>query len=120
MRRLSAPGRGAEIRFFQACLEEGPGILGRALDQAGRTIADFRRVFVHQVSLPYLRDFARVSGTDLRKVEVTVPSYGNMAAASLPVAFALAQARGEVEPGDEVLFVGLASGLSVGVVMMRL
>jgi acyl-CoA:acyl-CoA alkyltransferase len=111
-------GDGALLR--QACLEEGPAILARALRQADRTLSDFRRVFVHQVSLPYLRDFARVSGADLQRIEQTVTCYGNMAAASLPVAFALAQARGAVEPGDEVLFVGLASGLSIGVLMMRL
>lgn len=111
-------GDGALLRA--ACLEEGPVILSRALREAGMTISDFRRVFVHQVSLPYLRDFARVSGADLQRIELTVPCYGNMAAASLPVAFALAEARGAVARGDDVLFVGLASGLSIGVLMMRL
>ena len=111
-------GDGALLR--EACLEEGPAILCRALRAGGMAMGDFRRVFVHQVSLPYLRDFARVSGADLDRIELTLPSYGNMAAASLPVALALAVERGAVAAGDDVLLLGLASGLSIGVLMMRL
>jgi 3-oxoacyl-(acyl-carrier-protein) synthase III len=111
-------GDGALLR--EACLTEGPHILARALREAGRGIDDFRRLFVHQVSMPYLRDFTRVSGARLDQIELTIPCYGNMAAASLPVALALAQTRRAVGPGDDVLLVGLASGLSIGVLMMRL
>jgi 3-oxoacyl-[acyl-carrier-protein] synthase-3 len=111
-------GDGALLR--EACLAEGPAILSRALREAGMAIGDFRRLFVHQVSVPYLRDFAEVSGAPFDQIELTLPCYGNMAAASLPVALAQAQERGAVGPGDDVLLFGLASGLSIGALMMRL
>jgi len=111
-------GDGASLRA--AFLDEGPAILRRAFRAAGRRPADFARLFVHQASLGYLRDFASGSGADFDRIEVTVPGFGNMAAASLPVALSGAEERGAVAAGDEVVFIGLASGLSIGVMMMRL
>jgi 3-oxoacyl-[acyl-carrier-protein] synthase III len=42
-----------------------------------------------------------------------------MASASLPVAYSLAQARGAIKRGDRVMWLGLASGISVGLMMME-
>jgi 3-oxoacyl-[acyl-carrier-protein] synthase III len=49
-----------------------------------------------------------------------VVELGNMAAASIPVAFALEQDSGALAPGDRVMWVGMASGISVGVFMIEL
>ena len=52
------------------------------------------------------------------KIVVTLPCLGNLAAASLPVAFARAWDEGRVRPGDRVMWIGLAAGISVGIVLM--
>lgn len=111
-------GDGSLLR--EACLREGPAIMQRFMTESGHRYEDFARIFVHQVSVPYLREFAEQSGAPFDRIEMTLPRLGNMAAASLPVAFALAQERGAVGPGDKVLWVGMASGLSIGAMMMEL
>ena len=56
----------------------------------------------------------------MNKLVVTLPALGNMASASMPVQLALAEARGDVRSGDLVAWVGMASGISLGVMLMEL
>lgn len=100
--------------------ELGLPFLRNALRDAEVRFDDFDRIFVHQVSLPYLKDMLAESGIPLDKVEITVTSLGNMAAATLPVAMAQAMERGAIRSGDRVMCLGLASGVSIGVLMMDL
>lgn len=109
-------GDGAGLRDAFAAL--GPEILHRALRDTGTTLDDYAAVLVHQVTLPYLRQFARATGIPERQIVVTLPRLGNLAAASLPVAFAHASDAGRIRPGDRVIWIGLAAGISVGVVLM--
>ncbi len=112
--------RANSARLKEVFYEVGPPSLQRAMRDTGLTYADFRRIFVHQVSLPYLRDTLAVSGIPADLVELTVVNLGNMAAASIPVAMAQAMERGAVGPGDRVMCLGLASGISIGIVMIDL
>ena len=109
-------GDGAALKA--AFAELGPDILHRALRETGTTFDDYAAILVHQVSLPYLRDFARATAIPSHKIVVTLPCLGNLAAASLPVAFARAWDEGRVRPGDRVMWIGLAAGISVGIVLM--
>lgn len=104
----------------RAFRELGLPFLRNALHKARVSYEDFRRIFVHQVSLPYLNDMLAESGIPVDRVEVTVEDLGNIAAASIPVGMARAWDRGAIGPGDRVLCLGLASGISIGVVMMDL
>ena len=104
----------------RAFRELGLPFLRRATQKAGVDYLDFRRIFVHQVSLPYLHDMLTESGIPVDRVEITVENLGNSAAASIPVAMAQAWKQGEIGPGDRVMCLGLASGISIGVVMMDL
>ena len=49
-----------------------------------------------------------------------MPEIGNVASATLPLQLARAMEQNLVAPGDEVLFVGLGGGLSLGTVFARL
>ena len=95
----------------------GPALIEQALRATGTTFADFARILVHQVSMPFLHDFIERTKIPLERIELTLPHLGNMASASLPVAYAQAEARGALVPGDKVLWVGMASGISLGVIM---
>lgn len=112
--------RGDGARLKNAFLECGTPILARMIDDSGIRLDEFRRIFVHQVSVPYLEEMLDATGLPRDRTECTVADYGNMASASLPVGFALAVARGAVRPGDRVMWIGLASGISIGVIMMDL
>ena len=112
--------RGDGARLKNAFLKCGTPILARMIDDSGVRLDEFRRIFVHQVSVPYLEEMLDATGLPRDRIECTVADYGNMASASLPVGFALAVARGAVRPGDRVMWIGLASGISIGVLMMDL
>ena len=102
----------------RAFMDLGPKILCGMLRDAGVTLGEFDRILVHQPTLPYLDELLRITGTSIDRVEETVAEFGNMAAASLPVAHARAVARGAIASGDRVLWLGLASGISVGTMMI--
>lgn len=107
-------------RLKQVFNDAGLPILRLAMQDAGLTFADFRRIFLHQVSVPYLHDMLARTGIPEHLVEMTVVNQGNMAAASIPFAMAQAIERGAVGPGDRVMCLGLASGISIGIVMADL
>ncbi|MEP6620581.1 MAG: 3-oxoacyl-[acyl-carrier-protein] synthase III C-terminal domain-containing protein [bacterium] len=108
---------GARLR--QAFLDLGPVVVSRMMCEANVAFSDFSRIFIHQATVPYLDDLLEVTGIPVDLVEHTIGEFGNMAAASLPVAFARAQARGAFSRGDRVMLLGLASGISVGAMMIN-
>lgn len=112
--------RANSSRLKLAFREIGLPFLQQALCDANVRFDDFERIFVHQVSLPYLNDMLAESGIPVDKVEITVADFGNMAAATLPVALARAIERGAINRGDRVMCLGLASGISIGILMMDL
>ncbi|SHF08077.1 3-oxoacyl-ACP synthase III family protein [Streptoalloteichus hindustanus] len=85
----------------------------------GFAMADFAAVCVHQAALPYLPTFCERVGIPLERTVVTIADHGNVGAASLPLQLALAVESGRVRRGDPVALVGLASGLSLGAVVLR-
>jgi len=122
----SAHPRGDQFSYFRsdgtalrdAFVENGAGILERALAVTGTSFGDYSRILVHQVAMPFLKVFIDVTGVPAEKVEVTLPELGNIASTTLPVAFAQSVARNALQPGDNVLWIGLASGISLGVMCM--
>jgi 3-oxoacyl-[acyl-carrier-protein] synthase III len=108
---------GDAARLKDAFAELGPSVIQEALAATGTTFDDYRRILVHQVSVPFLRAFVKATGVPSDRIEMTLPMLGNMAAASLPVGFAQAEQRGAIQSGDRVMWIGLAGGISVGVLL---
>ncbi|MGB7342256.1 MAG: ketoacyl-ACP synthase III [Phototrophicaceae bacterium] len=111
--------RGNSDRLREAFEVIGASLLDCALQETGLTYADFQRVMVHQVTMSFLDLYLSRTGIPRDKVEITLPTHGNMAAASMGVAFAQAVERGAIQRGDHVLFTGLAGGVSLGVMMVQ-
>jgi 3-oxoacyl-[acyl-carrier-protein] synthase-3 len=109
-------GAGLQAAF----LELGPEPLTRLLDEQGMRVTDFDLVAIHQVALPYLPPiFERLGVPDDRTV-ITIADYGNIASATLPLQLRLARERGMVGPGSLALLIGLAGGISLGLMVVRL
>jgi 3-oxoacyl-[acyl-carrier-protein] synthase III len=90
------------------------------LRETGYTMDDFDLVAIHQVALPYLAPvFERLGVRDDRTI-ITVAEHGNIASATLPLQLRLARERGMVGPGSLVLMIGLAGGISLGLMAVRL
>ena len=110
-------GDGTKLRdTFQAI---GPGIVQRALAATATTLDDYDAFLVHQVTMPFLHVLLEITGIPLDRTIVTLPDLGNMAAATLPVQYALARGRGDLVPGDRVFALGLAGGVSLGVLTLE-
>jgi 3-oxoacyl-[acyl-carrier-protein] synthase-3 len=89
----------------------GVGLLERVNHRLGLRFDDYARVLVHQVTMPYLHRFVELAGVPAGKLEITVPSLGNLASATLGVQ--LARVRPSLSAGDRVLLIGLGGGVSL-------
>ncbi|MBB6346853.1 3-oxoacyl-[acyl-carrier-protein] synthase-3 [Nonomuraea muscovyensis] len=94
-------------------------VFHKLLSDLGLTWDDFAAICVHQASLPGLWKFCEQAGIPPGKVVVTIARHGNLVAATLPAQLAHAVGAGRVRRGDLVAMVGLASGFSAGVVVVR-
>jgi len=75
--------------------------------------------FVHQVAELYLDKLSKDLRIPMLKIEVTIKEYGNMASASMPLALSLCLQDEKPLPGSLGLFIGLAGGISIGLVLIR-
>src|SRR5690606_16230287 len=100
----------------QAVLARAPGPVLELLRERGVAWSHFALVATHQVALPYLPPiFERLGVPDDRTV-ITVAEHGNLASVTLPLQLHLARERGMLHPGSRVLLIGLAGGISLGLV----
>jgi 3-oxoacyl-[acyl-carrier-protein] synthase-3 len=102
---------------------EGPDIFRRAvrgmsrasaavLKQCGVAPDEVDLVVPHQANLRIIEAVVERSGIPMDKVMLTVERYGNMSAATVPVALAEALEQGRVAPGALVLMPAFGAGLT--------
>lgn len=120
--------RDADLSYFdmdgaalqRAFLELGPDPVLALLAKNGLGWDDFDLVAIHQVALPYLPPiFDRLGVTDSKSV-ITITDHGNLASVTLPLQLSRARESGMVGPGSLVLLIGLAGGISLGLMVVRL
>lgn len=104
----------------QAFLELGPAPVHALLQSNGWTWDDFDLVAIHQVALPYLPPIFERLGVPGDRTVTVVAEHGNLASVSLPLQLHLARERGMVRPGSRVLLIGLAGGISLGLMAVTL
>lgn len=107
-------------RLREAFLALGPATVLRVLEQAGLTWDDVALVAVHQVAVTYLADVHAALGLPADRTLLTVDEHGNLASATLPLQLTRALESGRVGEGDVVVLVGLAGGISIGAMAVRL
>jgi 3-oxoacyl-[acyl-carrier-protein] synthase III len=83
------------------------------------TMNDIALVVPHQANLRIIDAVAKRAGAGPDKVFVTVQKYGNMSAATAPVALVEAVEQGRVPPGSLVLMPAFGGGLSVSAHLIR-
>jgi 3-oxoacyl-[acyl-carrier-protein] synthase-3 len=83
-----------------------------ALRRAGKTPADINLVVPHQANLRIIEFVAKRAGIGMDRVFLTVHKYGNMSAATVPVALVEALESGRVHPGDLLLTPAFGGGLT--------
>ncbi len=94
-------------------VEIGPASIYETLKKVGWLIEDVKKIIVHQVSTKSFEIIANEAKLPKDKMVIVLPELGNMIAASIPVALDFAHQRGELESGDKIILLGLASGVSI-------
>jgi 3-oxoacyl-[acyl-carrier-protein] synthase III len=83
-----------------------------ALAKARKTPADIDLVVPHQANLRIIEFVAKRAGIPMERVFLTVHKYGNMSAATVPVALVEALEAGRVTPGALLLTPAFGGGLT--------
>jgi 3-oxoacyl-[acyl-carrier-protein] synthase-3 len=101
---------GQEI--FKRAVHAMAGAADSALTRVGLTPEDIDLVVPHQANLRIIEAVARKTRVPMEKVFVNVHRYGNMSAATVPVALCEALEEGRVKPGTLLLMPGFGGGLT--------
>ncbi len=101
---------GQEI--FKRAVQGMSGASAEALRRIGAQPADIELVVPHQANLRIIEAVAKRVHVPMERVFVTVQRYGNMSAATVPVALCEALEAGRVRPGALLLMPGFGGGLS--------
>ena len=85
----------------------------KALARCGIATDAIDLMVPHQANLRIIESVAKYAGVPMDKVFLTVERYGNMSAATVPVALVEALEAGRVKPGATLLMPGFGGGLTV-------
>ncbi len=91
----------------------------RVLQEAGVAAQDVDLVVPHQANLRIIEAVAKYAGVPMDRVMLTVQRYGNMSAATVPVALVEALKEGRVKPGSLLLMPGFGGGLTFGALLVK-
>ncbi len=89
------------------------------MKKCGVTPDDIDLVVPHQANMRIIDAVVSRSGIPMEKVMLTVQRYGNMSAATVPVALAEALEEGRMKPGALVLLPAFGAGLTVCAHLVR-
>lgn len=118
-------GQHAEMRSDpHGLLVHGVGLAVSTWPHAVRTLgwqaADAVDEFVcHQVSMAHFSQTFKELGLPLSRALLTFPHLGNCGPASLPITLSLGVARGRIQPGQELCFFAVGSGLGCAILGVR-
>lgn len=95
--------------FFDGCLKKNQV-----------SIEDFKMVIPHQASVLALNLMRNKLQIPPEKFHINVNRYGNLVAASIPLSLHELLENKDVNPGDKVLFLATAAGLTIGTMGIQL
>jgi 3-oxoacyl-[acyl-carrier-protein] synthase III len=91
----------------------------KVLADHGVSAHEVSLVIPHQANLRIIESVAKYAGIPMEKVIVTVQKYGNMSAATVPVALVEALETGRVKPGSWILMPAFGGGLTYCSLLVR-
>ena len=105
---------------FQNGVDKMSEAVFESLQANGIRLEDLDALVPHQANLRMLEAIVQRVGVPQSKVFVNVEEYGNIASASLPIAFHEARLSGLVRSGSLVLMVAFGSGFVWGSALVRM
>lgn len=108
---------GSEV--FKFAVKIMAAAANEAAKLAGLTSQDIDYLVPHQANIRIIEASAKRLGIDKEKLWINLDKYGNMSAASIPVALDEAVRAGQIKKGDHVCLVGFGGGLTWASTMIR-
>lgn len=91
----------------------------RVMDARTLSADDIGLVVPHQANLRIIESVAKYAGVPMEKVMLTVQKYGNMSAATVPVALVEALEEGRVQPNSWLLMPAFGGGLTYCALLVK-
>lgn len=91
----------------------------RVMEARQLSADDIGLVVPHQANLRIIESVAKYAGVPMEKVMLTVQKYGNMSAATVPVALVEALEEGRVTPGSWLLMPAFGGGLTYCALLVK-
>lgn len=98
--------------IFKRAVKAMADASARVLSETGVSADQVDLVVPHQANLRIIEAVAKYAGVPMERVMVTVQKYGNMSAATVPVALVEALEAGRVKPGATLLMPAFGGGLT--------
>lgn len=102
------------LKLNSLALKHLPDVIGKVLDLSGYSSRDIDLVVPHQVSYSIIEHISKRFDYPIENIMVTLDKYGNIGAASVPIALSIAIEEGRIGRGSRVLLVVGAAGFSAG------
>lgn len=90
-----------------------------AIEKSNLEVSDIDFLVPHQANIRIINSAAKKLKLPMEKVHVNLEKYGNMSAASIPVALDEANRDGKIKSGDNVVLVGFGAGLTWGACVIK-
>lgn len=91
----------------------------KSLERAGLTKEDIDYLIPHQANIRIIQSAAKRLQLPMEKVFVNLEKYGNVSAASIPIALAEAQQKGKLKKGEIIALSGFGAGLTWASCIMK-
>lgn len=108
---------GQEI--FKKAVKGMDQAVNSTLEKAGKTIDDIQLVVPHQANIRIIESLGKKMGVPTEKVFVNIERYGNMSAATAPIALVEAIEEGRVQPNDQIMMPAFGGGLAWSAHLIR-
>jgi len=89
-------------------------------ESVGKTVDDITLIVPHQANVRIIEGATKRLKCDKNKVFTNLAKYGNMSAASIPIALCEALEEGRVKSGDLAILVGFGGGLTWGSAIVKI
>lgn len=104
---------------FKFAIKKMTSSASEVIEEANLAIEDIAYIIPHQANIRIIESSAKRLKVSMDKVFVNLEKYGNMSAASIPVALDEAVKSKRVKKGDNIVLVGFGGGLTWGAATIR-
>jgi 3-oxoacyl-[acyl-carrier-protein] synthase-3 len=104
---------------FRSAVTLMPQVVREVCEASGLAVEALDLVLVHQANLRIIEGVQKALGLPPEKVPHNVERYGNTTAATLPILLHECREQGLIQPGMNVAFTALGSGLHWGAALYR-